>query len=175
MGQLRIGRQLARNHPAQRGGRARILFGSGDGHRHRIVACARTSTTARRSAPRADRVKVPNEVIDVSGNIHLARRDVLVHTPLAPLPLLCPEPSLVGWHRDLGPKLDYSIVPLNHLDLCAWPIQMMSSPQIGWQHDLAPPAHAHKRPLAHAWDSSGITVIPYYAPSGRARAAHLKK
>jgi hypothetical protein len=116
----------------------------------RTAAFARISTTARGPAPRADRIKVPNELIDVSGNRHLAGSDVLIHASLAMLPLPRPEPSLVGWHRDLGPKLDYSIVPLNHLDLCAWQIQMMSSPQIGWQHDLAPPAHAHKRPLAHA-------------------------
>jgi hypothetical protein len=89
-------------------------------------------------------------LIDVRRNVHLAGCHVLVHTSLPLLPLARPEPGLIGRHRDLRTQLDYSVIPLDDFDLSTRSVEVVASSEIGRQHDLAPPAHAHKRPLAHA-------------------------
>jgi len=74
---------------------------------------------------------------------------VLVHTSLALLPLSCPEPSLVGRHRDLRTQFDHSIVTLYDFDLSAGSIEMVASPEIGRKHDLTPPTDTYERSLTH--------------------------
>ncbi|HEY5034464.1 MAG TPA: hypothetical protein VIJ30_05020, partial [Candidatus Dormibacteraeota bacterium] len=69
---------------------------------------------------------------------------MLVHTSLALLPLSCPEPGLVGRHRDLRTQLDHSIVTLYDFDLSTGSIEVVASPEIGGKHDLTPPTDTYE-------------------------------
>lgn len=93
---------------------------------------------------RADRVKVPNELIDVGRNRHLARRDMLVHASLALLPFLRPEPRLVGGHRDLWTQFDHSVITLDDFDLRTGSVEMMTPSEIGRKHDFPPTSYANE-------------------------------
>jgi hypothetical protein len=70
--------------------------------------------------------------------------DVLVHCALAPLPVISPEPSLVGWNRDDRTQLEDSVLTLDDLDLSPGLVKVVP-PAKSWRQCNRPSAlHTHE-------------------------------
>lgn len=91
---------------------------------------------------RVEIVEVAEEVLGGLVHGHAAGRDVLVDFTLTFLPLLSPEPVLIGRDGQSGPQLQDAVGALGHLQLRPGLVQVQSATDVGGQRDGAAALHA---------------------------------
>lgn len=82
------------------------------------------------------------EVLGRLVNLHIAESNSFVNFALTPLPLLGPEPFLIGGYGKAGMKFDNSVSALDHAYLCSRLIELVSSSYVNGQGDNTAPLDA---------------------------------
>src|SRR5674476_112445 len=115
-----------------------------------------SSRTSRLCSRGVELVQVSEEVIGRLVHSHLASGNELVDLTLTPLPVLGPEPRLIGRHRQRRTKLDHTVSALENLDLRAGFIQVHSPAELTRQGDQP----AGLQPDV-AMETSHAIIVPY--------------
>lgn len=71
-------------------------------------------------------------------NLDLARLNVSIHLTLTLLPPFGPKPFLVDWDREVGTQLDDAVIALDHFDLRAGLVEVVTPTKVSGKRERSP-------------------------------------